>query len=359
MKHLFTFFLLISIYSVKAQRNYIANTANSDSPGLENTVVGASAGFTSLTGGDNSFFGFSAGLNAGPGYDNTFIGSYAGANSRFGISNTFVGSFSGYSNVAGVSNVMIGDGVGYQNNGSYNTFIGNNAGYNNTIGSYNIFHGHVAGYSNTTGSHNIIIGPNAGTTITNGDDNVLIGYSSQAEDGLHNATAIGSGSRVVISNALILGNQANVGIGTSAPTTRLEVVSETPDNSGLRLSNLTTASPATQSTDQFLSVDEKGNVIKAGYKLRINNPSEWSDKVFVPGYQLKPLSEVKKFIDANQHLPGIPSAVEVAKEGVDLVKMNAKLLEKVEELTLYLLEQQKANKEMKAEIDELRALIKK
>ena len=158
---------------------------------------------------------------------------------------------------------------------------------------------------------------------------------------------------------MILGNQANVGIGTSVPKTRLEVVSETAGASGLRLSNLTASSPSVQSTDQFLTVNEKGDVVKARYQLRINNPSEWSDKVFAPGYQLKPLSEIKKYIDANQHLPGVPSASEVARDGVDLVRMNAKLLEKVEELTLYLLEQQKANKVMKAEIDELRALIEK
>ncbi|GAB4049518.1 hypothetical protein [Spirosoma litoris] len=143
------------------------------------------------------------------------------------------------------------------------------------------------------------------------------------------------------------------------PTTRLEVVNEAPDASGLRLSNLTTTSPVAQSTDQFLSVDQKVNVVKARYQLRINNPSEWSDKVFMPGYRLTPLTDVEKYIDANQHLPGTPSAEQVAKEGVDLVKMNATLLEKVEELTLYLIEQQKANKKMKAEIEELKRLIRK
>ncbi|GAB4047010.1 hypothetical protein [Spirosoma litoris] len=359
MKQLFTFLLLISIYSVKAQRNYVANTSNSDTPGFENTLVGTGAGSTNLLGSDNSFFGFNAGFKAGPGSNNTLIGSYSGTSNKFGSSNTFVGSFAGAMNEVGGNNVIIGDGAGYRNDGNSNTFIGNNSGYNTTIGSYNIFHGHGAGSNNTTGSHNIIIGPNAGTNITTGDDNILMGYNSQAEDGLHNATAIGSGSHVAISNALILGNNANVGIGTSAPTNRLEVVSETPNASGLTLSNLTASSPATQSTDQFLSVNEKGEVVKARYQLRISNPSEWSDKVFMPGYRLTPLAEVKKYIDANQHLPGVPSAEQVAKDGVDLVKMNAKLLEKVEELTLHQIKQEKTIEEMKVEIEELKRLIKK
>ncbi|MFH6986052.1 hypothetical protein [Marinoscillum luteum] len=51
------------------------------------------------------------------------------------------------------------------------------------------------------------------------------------------------------------------------------------------------------------------------------------------------------FIKANKHLPGIPSATEVAEQGILLGEMNAKLLEKIEELTLYLIEQ---NKEIKA-----------
>ncbi|QMW04036.1 hypothetical protein [Spirosoma foliorum] len=77
--------------------------------------------------------------------------------------------------------------------------------------------------------------------------------------------------------------------------------------------------------------------MKARYQLRI----AWSDKVFAPGYHLKPLTEIKKYIDANQHLPGVPSAEQVVKDGVDLVKMNTTLLVKIEKLTLYSIELEK------------------
>jgi len=67
----------------------------------------------------------------------------------------------------------------------------------------------------------------------------------------------------------------------------------------------------------------------------------WADFVFKPNYNLRPLSEVEQFIKANNHLPEIPSEAEVKENGIGLGEMNAKLLQKVEELTLYLIEQQK------------------
>lgn len=170
---------------------------------------------------------------------------------------------------------------------------------------------------------------------------------------LQNATAIGAGATVAVSNALVLGNNANVGIGTSAPSARLEVVSPDANDSGLRLSRLTASSPATQRTDQFLTVNERGDVVKAKYQLRINNTNEWSDKVFTPAYPLRPLASVERYVQAHGHLPGVPSAKEVVREGVDLAKMNATLLENVEELTLYLIQQQKRMDQLEKQIKQL------
>ena len=64
---------------------------------------------------------------------------------------------------------------------------------------------------------------------------------------------------------------------------------------------------------------------------------------FEDKYKLSPLNEVEKFIKRNGHLPGIPSAAEVEKEGVELGSMDAKLLQKIEELTLYMIELKKEN----------------
>lgn len=82
-----------------------------------------------------------------------------------------------------------------------------------------------------------------------------------------------------------------------------------------------------------------------------NDPyNNWSDFVFDEEYELKNLTEVEDYIKANKHLPEIPSAEEVCKEGLDLAKMDAKLLQKIEELTLYIIQQQKEIEELKARI---------
>jgi hypothetical protein len=74
----------------------------------------------------------------------------------------------------------------------------------------------------------------------------------------------------------------------------------------------------------------------------------WPDYVFKPSYQLLPLKEVKTYIDQNNHLPDMPSAEDVSKEGINLGEMNKRLVKKVEELTLYLIEKDKEDKEQKA-----------
>jgi hypothetical protein len=80
----------------------------------------------------------------------------------------------------------------------------------------------------------------------------------------------------------------------------------------------------------------------------------WADFVFNADYNLRPLSEVNAFIQTNKHLPEIPTAAEVKNEGVNLGEMQTKLLQKVEELTLYLIQQDNTIKELKAEIQELK-----
>lgn len=69
--------------------------------------------------------------------------------------------------------------------------------------------------------------------------------------------------------------------------------------------------------------------------------SSWADFVFKPDYQLPLLLELESYINSNQHLPGIPSEAEVLKDGIDVGEMNKLLLQKVEELTLYIINQQK------------------
>lgn len=81
--------------------------------------------------------------------------------------------------------------------------------------------------------------------------------------------------------------------------------------------------------------------------------SGWSDFVFENNYELRTLEEVEEHIAEKGHLPEIPSEAEVTENGINLGEMNAKLLQKIEELTLYLIEQNKENQEQRKLIEEL------
>ena len=72
----------------------------------------------------------------------------------------------------------------------------------------------------------------------------------------------------------------------------------------------------------------------------------WADYVFQPGYRLRPLSEVDEYIQANHHLPDIPSEAEVKQKGLGVGEMQAKLMAKIEELTLHVIRQERESKEI-------------
>jgi hypothetical protein len=110
-------------------------------------------------------------------------------------------------------------------------------------------------------------------------------------------------------------------------------------------------------------IDSSGNVgigtTAPQYKLAVNGTigakevvvigTGWADYVFRPGYRLRPLSEVRDYIRQNHHLPDIPSESEVRTSGVGVGEMQAKLLAKVEELTLHLIQMEERNKRLELE----------
>lgn len=82
-----------------------------------------------------------------------------------------------------------------------------------------------------------------------------------------------------------------------------------------------------------------GNMVAE--EIKVSLTVDWPDYVFSDEYNLKSLSEVAAYLEANGHLENIPDSETVKKEGISLGEMNAKLLEKIEELTLYIIEQEK------------------
>jgi hypothetical protein len=88
-------------------------------------------------------------------------------------------------------------------------------------------------------------------------------------------------------------------------------------------------------------------------EVKITQNPVWADFVFKEGYQLKPLIDVEEFISLNSHLPGIPSEADIQREGLDLAKMTPLLLQKIEEMTLYLIQQEKRIAELELEVKEM------
>lgn len=82
--------------------------------------------------------------------------------------------------------------------------------------------------------------------------------------------------------------------------------------------------------------------------------SSWADFVFNKDYRLRDIEEVENFIEENNHLPDVPSAADVAEDGYSQHDMNKVLLQKIEELTLYTIQQQKEIKALKSELNELK-----
>lgn len=114
-------------------------------------------------------------------------------------------------------------------------------------------------------------------------------------------------------------------------------------------------------TNSNVSIGTKN--ISPDYKLSVNGKirakeikveANWADFVFDDNYNLRTLSEVKSYIKENNHLPDIPTSKEVEQNGISIGEMNSKLLQKIEELTLYLIEQNEKISDLENEIIRLK-----
>lgn len=337
--------------------------------GINNTFLGYFAGYTNQTGGENVFVGFGAG-STNNGSWNTFVGRSSGNSNTTGYDNNFFGGFVGFHNTTGIENSFFGTNTGQNNTtGNQNTFIGNRAGMSNTVGENNVFVGNGAGENNAgggnnvytgygagqsspgtwsnsiygfqagitaTGSSNVIMGFRAGQSAANG--NVMLGYTAgQNETGSNKLFIDNSNSTTPLiwgdfaADQLKLNGKVGIGAVTTFPT----------------------AAGAVNVSNYKLFVT--GGILTDEVRVNLSAGGTWADYVFAKEYILKPLSEVEAFIAKNKHLPNVPSAQQVKEEGIALGEMAKIQQEKIEELTLYLIQQNKEIQELKAQVNALAA----
>ncbi len=158
-----------------------------------------------------------------------------------GSQNVLVGFSAGPALTTGSANVLVGPGSGQSlTAGRRNTFSGYQSGNNSTEGNFNVFTGYRSGFGNTTGHGNTFSGFQSGQSNVDGSDNTALGVNSgPASSNLTNTTAIGANAQVSQSNSVVLGNGANVGIGTSAPAAKLDVNGNANLAGTLQFSNTT------------------------------------------------------------------------------------------------------------------------
>jgi len=214
--------------------------------GTLNTGVGRNALVKNTTGSKNTAIGVEVLSENTDGFDNTATGNFSLSSNSTGSQNTAAGATALLSNITGDNNTATGHHALYLNTtGSDNTATGVGALRANAAGAGNTANGVSALFANSSGRNNTAVGIDALESNTTGQDNAALGFAALVTNttgsnntaigrfadvgsgNLNNATAIGANAIVSASNALVLGdNSVSVGIGTSAPATKLQVAGD-------------------------------------------------------------------------------------------------------------------------------------
>ena len=321
---------------------------------VETTSSLTRVGVDSGIGPQGVYFGFRTGINA-TGVRNVVLGHFSGTNLTTGGYNVFVGAQSGRNNTTGANNVF----VGYQSgekmtNSSGNVFVGTRSGYSFTEGVGNLFLGNYSGGTQTSVSNKLFI-DNSNTdapliwgdflkNIVNFNGKVGIGTTTPNQynldvHGTSNGMIRAYGSSI---GRLSLQNSTHH-YSTSVQGSTLLFFDETAGKTRMLINSSGNIGIGTSTTGTHKLAVE-GSIGAREVKVEA---SGWSDFVFESDYDLPTLEEVEKHIQEKGHLKDIPSAKEVEENGISLGEMNAKLLQKIEELTLYVIAQNKEIQELK------------
>lgn len=289
---------------------FIGNVTGENTTGANNTFVGWAAAPVNTTGEYNTMIGRSAGNAQTTAFYNTFIGALTGLKTTTGPCNTFVGFGAGYENVSGGNNTVTGWGAGGLFNAWSNTIYGTRAG-NASIGDGNTLIGEAAGFK--AGSGNVMIGINAGYNET-GNNKLYIANSNTATPLIWGDFA---------ASQLKLNGKVGIGAVGVYPTNPLY-------------------------TNYKLFVT--GGILTDEIRVKLSASGTWADYVFAKNYNLPTLNEVEDFIAKNGHLKNVPSAKDIKENGIDVAEIVKVQQEKIEELTLYIISQNKRLEALEAKI---------
>lgn len=268
-----------------------------------------------------------------------------GLNSLAYANSISIGTSAGYSSTSAYGgNTFIGNGSGSHSSGYFNSYFGGGAGYQQ-FGNLNISIGGSAGYG-SPGSSNIFIGTQAGEN-TSGSGNIYMGFLAGA-----GATGQTVNDKLWISSPSFEDNGAL--IWGDFQQTQLKFNGKV--GIGYGFGNYPTTAGGVNVSGYNLFVN--GGILTEEVRVNLRGTNgQWADYVFNKDYNLKSLQEVEKFIKDNGHLPNVPSAQQVKEDGIELGEMAKIQQEKIEELTLYIIEQNKINEKQFKEIEELKNLV--
>jgi len=327
-----------------------------------------------------------------------------------GTHNVAMGNNSLYNTTTGNYNTGIGPmTLNVNQTGSYNSALGYSAGTSYTNSTYSVYIGASARSQADNQTNQIVIGNNAvgngSNTVTLGNDNITgtflkgkvgIGtlipnallqvgnsFSDTGTQSLRISTAAGATGSVVDALHIDTYNSGNFdqGVGISFGlksttygyyTSRIVHFGNTPNTRATKL-QFQTHSATDGIWNIGMLIDDSGRIgigltnpdemltvngIIHAKEVKVDMTGSLADFVFKPTYKLMPLNQVEQYVNTNSHLPEMPSAAEVSKNGLNMGEMQNKLLQKVEELTLYMIDQQKTINLQSAKIEELERKLK-